>query len=98
MAKATKPIKVKIGKGVTCKDGRTPWAAGTIHATNRFGMMSPYVFAHHTVAQLLADDNILEIQVIDLDNIQSTITKTWIERDDGAREALRARVAEVVGA
>jgi len=97
MAKATSPIRVKHGKGVMSKDGTTPFAAGTIHATNRLGFMSPYIYSPTTVAVLLADDSIMEIQVIDMDNVQSTITKTWIKRDEEARDALRARIAEAVG-
>ena len=80
MAKIKTPIKVKFGKGVLAKDGVTPYAAGTIHATNRFGMTSAYKFCHHAVAALLIDDQIMEIKVIDLDNSQSINTKTWIER------------------
>ena len=91
MAKAPKPIRIKIGKGVMSKDNRTPWAAGTINATNRHGMMTPHVFSHETVARLLADETVMEIQVIDVDNVQSTITKTWVERDEAGSAALRAR-------
>lgn len=80
MAKAKKPIKVKFGKGVLCKDNKTPYAAGTIMAHRVDGWMVQCIFSHETVARLLADDGIAEIKVIDLDNVQSTITKTWIER------------------
>ena len=80
-----KPITIKIGKDVMSKDGRTPYAAGTIHATRTNGMMSPYVFSYETVARLLADDGIVEIQIIDRDNVQSTISKNWIERVERPR-------------
>lgn len=83
--KPKKPITIKIGKGVMSKDGRTPYAAGTIHATRTNGMMSPYVFSHETVARLLDDDEIVEIQIIDRDNVQSTISKNWIERVERQR-------------
>lgn len=89
MAKSPKPIKVKIGKGVLAKDNRTPYAAGTIHATNVHGFMSPYPFSYETVARLLADESVIEIQIIDLNNVQSTITKTWLERDTSRMDAMR---------
>ncbi len=78
--KTTPPIKVKFGKGVLAKDGKTPYAAGTIHAINRFGMKSGYMFSHQSVALLLADDQIREIEIIDQDNVKSVITKTWIAK------------------
>jgi Flp pilus assembly CpaF family ATPase len=92
MAKAPKPIRVKFGKGVLAKDNRTPYAAGTIHATSIDGFMSPYPFSYATVARLLADDGIIEIQVIDKDNVQSTITKTWLKKDTSRMEAMRAEM------
>lgn len=97
MAKAPKPIKVKFGKGVLAKDNRTPWAAGTIHATSVHGFMSPYPFSYATVARLLADDSVIEIQIIDLDNVQSTITKTWLAKDTSRMDAMRAEMVEMTG-
>lgn len=96
MPKAKPPIKVKFGKGVLAKDGKTPYAAGTIHAINRFGMKSGYMFSHQSVAILLADDQIREIKVIDQDNVKSVITKTWIEKASQAEiDARWGRVPEV---
>ena len=80
MAKAPKPIKVKFGKGVLARDNRTPYAPSTITATSADGMMYPCTFSHETVARLLADDDVREIRVVDVNNRQSTITKTWIEK------------------
>lgn len=95
MPRKIKPIKVRFGKGVLAKDGRTPYAAGTIHATGIDGFMSPYVFSYATVARLLADDSIAEIQIIDTDNVRSTITKTWLERDTSRLDAMRAEMVEM---
>lgn len=95
MAKAKPPIKIKIGKGVTCRDGKTPYAAATIHAVSNRGMMYPCVFSHQTVALLLADDSVAEIQVIDENNVKSTITKTWIARVPFSLPALPVPTAPV---
>lgn len=98
MAKAPKPITVKFGKGVLAKDNRTPYATGTIHATSIHGFMSPYRFSYETVARLLADDGIIEIQIIDTDNVQSTITKTWLQKDTSRMDEMVAEMATLTSA
>lgn len=74
------PLKVKIGRGVLCKDGKTPWAPSTIHATwtsERGQWKSPKNYSMASLCELLRDmgrGEVDEIQVIDHQNRQFIIS------------------------
>jgi hypothetical protein len=97
----TKPVvKRRHGKGVMSKDGRTPWAAGTLHATTNAGFKSPYDLSYKNVVELFAammqpNPTIVEIQIIDENNVESVIGLRAAEfvEDPGPRERLREEIA-----
>lgn len=71
-------LKIHKSKGVMSKDGITPWAAGTLHATSCEGWMSPYQYSMPALVYLI--DGLLrgqytEIELIDTNNDQLTISK-----------------------
>jgi hypothetical protein len=65
-------MKVRKGKGVMSKDGRTPFAAGTLHYTSG-SWKSPASFTMHNMALLiegLHKGTVDQVQLIDRDNTQ----------------------------
>jgi hypothetical protein len=66
-----KSVKLKIGKGVTAKDGKTPFAAGTLfYSSVRDGMTwkSQMDYTMENIMKAMASETITEIQLIDKDN------------------------------
>lgn len=61
-------MHMSLGKGVMSKDGKTPFAAGTLHYKNEDGWMFPADFTPGNVLVLLADPKVTEIRVITKDN------------------------------
>lgn len=91
-------MKVKIGKGVMSKDGKTPYAAGTLHFTRNTGWKSPADLSFYNIGVLLKDDSVLEIQIIDEKNRQITITKDRTPAQQKRDAAIKAKTeAEIRG-
>jgi hypothetical protein len=67
-------MKVRKGKGVLCKDGKTPWAAGTLQYTQRTATgtwNSPADYTMTNMALLIAalhEGKIDAVELIDHDN------------------------------
>ena len=76
-------LKLKRGKGVLSKDNHTPFAPSTIHVSrlsthngNKMVWKSPVPYAPSSVIEALMDKHVTEVQVIDGDNRQFTLTIT----------------------
>lgn len=67
-------IKLEVGKGVMSKDGKTPYALKTLHATSKDGWISPYDYTVGNLCRLINDKSITSIEVIDEANQQFTLT------------------------
>lgn len=73
-------LKIKKGKGVMSKDGVTPWAAATLHATqstNGAKWKSPYQYSMASLVYLIdgvTKGNYTEVELIDEKNRQFTIS------------------------
>jgi hypothetical protein len=71
-------LKLKMGKGVLSKDGKTPFAPGTLHYS-KDGWHCPADLTWKNLATLieamLTDESYTEIQLIDHDNTQYTWTR-----------------------
>lgn len=64
---------VKLGKGVLARDNKTPWAPSTFHITTSDGWKKPVDFSWRNLAIALANDTVVEIDVIDEDNNEIVI-------------------------
>lgn len=71
----TDGIKVKFGKGVMDKWGKEPFAARTMHAVRTDGFMIPIDYSMKNIGLFLMNEEYAELQIIDEDNVQVTITK-----------------------
>ena len=69
----TMKIKIKTGKGVMSKDGKTPFAAGTMFYTQD-GWKSPMAFDVHNLMAALMQPTVDEVQIIDQNNNEFIIT------------------------
>jgi hypothetical protein len=67
-------MKVRKGKGVLAKDGKTPWAPATLHYTEKRGeasWMCPVDYTMTNMALLIAalhEGKIETVELIDRDN------------------------------
>lgn len=73
--KASDKLKVKFGKGVMDKHGKHPYAAKTMHVTSKDGFTSPCDYTIKNIGVFLMNDDYTEMQIIDENNEQTTITK-----------------------
>lgn len=63
---------LKLGRGVLGKDGQ-PFMAGTLWVTGKSGFKSQIQFTISAALAAVADDEIVEVQLIDVDNRQYTL-------------------------
>lgn len=65
-------LKVKKGKGVLCKDNRTPYAAKTLHVV-KDGRMVPLSYNMQNLLAALLDPKVEKVILIDEENSEFTI-------------------------
>lgn len=85
-------MKIRKGKGVLCKDNKTPWAAGTLHYTRMvdrdgdgrlWAFKSPCEYTMENMAMLidmLHKGQVTEVQLIDPNNNQFIYELTAAEK------------------
>ena len=67
-------FKVKKGKGVLCKDNKTPYAACSLHVVQG-GWNSPSNYTMANLLLALTNPEVDEIRLITEDNTEYTVTK-----------------------